>query len=336
MAEILVEVSRGSLTENIIRGHIAVVDRAGDTLFKAGDPQYVSYMRSAAKPLQASAVLEAGAIDAFGISERELAVMCGSHIGDDEHVEAVQGILDKLGLDESALTLGPDLSLSRKLREQRIATGVAPRKIYNNCSGKHSAMLALCRHMGWDIRDYHLPAHPAQRLILHTVAAYAGVPPEEIIIGVDGCGVPVFAMPLSHMALAFCRLTNPELLPEARAAAARRITAAIAAYPRMIAGENQFCSELIAATDGRIIGKLGADGVYCAAPLAGGLGIALKVEDGNGAVLAPVMMRLLSELDLLTAAEAERLSRFSRYDNINCKQEKVGETRAVFHLGRER
>jgi L-asparaginase II len=165
------------------------------------------------------------------------------------------------------------------------------------------------------------------------VAAYAGLSPEQIIIGVDGCGVPVFAMPLQSMALAYCRLTNTRTLPPPRASAARRITAAIGHYPRMIAGEGQFCSELVAATQGRIIGKLGADGVYCAAPLDGSLGIALKIEDGNSAMLPIVMMSVLTQLDLLTATETERLINFSRHDNINCKREKVGETRAVFRLG---
>ena len=332
MSEILVQVSRGPLVENIIRGHIAVVDGQGEILASVGDVDYISYMRSAAKPLQASAVLEAGAIDAFDINDEQLAVMCGSHIGDDEHVRAVQGTLDKLGLDENAFTLGPSLSMSNALRERQLAAGIEPRKIFNNCSGKHSAMLALCRHSGWDISAYQRPKHPVQQLILKTIAAYTDYPADKIIIGVDGCGVPVFALPLRNMALSYCCLMNPELLPQERAAAARRITAAIAAHPTMTAGKSQFCSKLAAATKGRIIGKLGADGVYCLAPAERNLGVALKIEDGNTAMLAPVVMRVLEQLELLTTAETDALSRFRSFANINCRQEQVGETRAVFEL----
>lgn len=333
MCELLVEVTRGPLVENVHYGSIAVVDTSGKVIAYAGDPHFVSYMRSSAKPLQASAALEAGTIDRYGISERELAVMCASHIGDTYHVEAVSAILEKIGLTEDAFTLGPVLSMSGKLRDERLAAGVAPRRIYNNCSGKHSCMLALCQDKGWDIRDYQRLDHPVQQLIRATVAAYCEMQPDEIIVGVDGCGVPVFAMPLDHMALSYCNLTNPEQkLPPQRAAAARRITRAMGANPEMIAGFGMFCTSLISATHGRIIGKLGADAVYCCAPVDGGLGIALKITSGNAAMLAPVMVRALKQLDLLSRAEQDELAHFAAFDNYNCQKDKVGETRAVFDL----
>lgn len=334
MNEIMIEVTRGSLVENIIRGHVAVVESGGRLAAHVGDADYLTYMRSTAKPLQASAAIECGAIDFFAISEDELAIMCGSHTGDAYHVAALESILAKIGVKESDYTLGEDYSLSPDLKLKRIAERQPSRKIYNNCSGKHACMLTLCRYKGWDYQAYQQPEHPVQQLIKETVAGYAEVAPESIIVGVDGCGVPVFAMPLSCMARAYYNLAHPQRFPEPRQAAARRLTAAMTAYPQMVAGWGQFCTELMRATQGRIIGKLGADGVYCAAVLSGDLAFALKIEDGNTAMLPLAAMRVLSELDLLTKTESAALAAFSRFDNLNCQKDKVGEARAVFHLTR--
>jgi L-asparaginase II len=330
----MIEVTRGPLTENIIRGHLAVVGAGEKSLAHLGNPEYLTYMRSTAKPLQASAAVECGAIDFFNISEDELAIMCGSHTGDDYHVAALESILAKIGLSEANYTLGVDYSLAMELKLKRIAEHTPPRKIYNNCSGKHSCMLTLCRYMGWDYQAYQAPEHPVQQLIKATVAGYTEVAPESIIVGVDGCGVPVFALPLSHMARAYFNLAHPERLFEPRRAAARRLTAAMTAYPQMVAGYGQFCTELMRATGGRLIAKLGADGVYCVAELSGDVAFALKIEDGNTSLLPLAVMRVLSELDLLSAAETDDLAAFSRLDNLNCQKDKVGEARAVFQLVR--
>ena len=334
MSEIVIEVRRGPLAENLLRGNAAVVGAEGKLLYRIGDPDYFTYMRSTAKPLQASAAVECGAIDHFKITEAELAVMCGSHIGDQYHIDALESILAKLGLSESDYTLGEDLSFSEELRRQRLVANVPPRKIYNNCSGKHACMLAICRYMDWEYGAYQLPEHPVQLLIRKTVAKYAELAEDKLTIGVDGCGVPVFAMPLSRMALAYHNLANPVNLPVGRALAATRITAAMAAYPQMVAGYGCFCTELMQVTKGRIIGKLGSDGVYCAAVVDGDIAIALKMEDGNMTAMPIVMMRILNDLDLLSNSEKEQFAKFSAYDNYNCQGDKVGEIRAVFELSR--
>ena len=334
MQDILVEVTRGPLTENLLRGSLVVVDAHDEVAASLGEPDYLTYMRSSAKPLQASAAVEAGVIDHYQISQESLAVMCGSHAGEDCHVAAVQAVLDKLGLTEEAFTLGSALSLSGRLEKQRIADHVPPRKIYNNCSGKHCCMLAMCAYFGWDNSAYQLPDHPVQQLIRRTVAEYAHLSPEELIIGVDGCGVPVFGMPLRNMALSYRDLTNPEAhLEGKRAAAASRITDAMAAYPEMIGGSGIFCTELISTTKGRLIGKVGADGVYCCGVRGQELGLAVKIESGTGAALPVVMMRLLEELELLTKAEREQLSRFAIRKNFNCQKDEVGSWRPAFRLG---
>lgn len=332
MSEILIEIRRGPIAENLIRGNAAIVGVDGQLLYRIGDPDYFTYMRSTAKPLQASAAVECGAIDHFKITDAELAVMCGSHIGDQYHIDALESILAKIGLSESDYTLGEDLSFSEELRRQRLVAKVSPRKIYNNCSGKHACMLAICRYMNWDYHAYQRPDHPVQLLIRKTVAKYAELSEDKLTIGTDGCGVPVFAMPLSRMARAYYNLANPANLPVGRALAANRITEAMGKYPQMVAGYGCFCTELMTATKGRIIGKLGADGVYCAAVLDGNIAIALKMEDGNMTTMPLAMMRILTELDLLSKEEKDQLAKFSAYDNYNCQGDKVGEIRAVFEL----
>ncbi len=329
--EKLVEITRGALSEKTIRGSIVVLDEQGNVSRGLGDIHFVTYMRSAAKPLQATPAVESGAIDAFGINLQELAIMCGSHIGEQEHVETILSILHKLGLQEQDLTLGADLSLSRTLREQRLAAGIPPRKVYNNCSGKHACMLTLCRFYNWPTAAYQAPQHPVQQLILSVVAEYAQLPKEKIIIGVDGCGVPVFGMPLSHMAKAYYHLVHPQNLPEQRGQAASRITRAMGAFPEMVAGRGCFCSELMRITQGRIIGKLGSDGIYCCAVI-NGPAIAVKVEDGNMDVLPLIMVTALRQLGWLKDEEAAALAHFTKMDNINCQNEKVGEAKAVFSL----
>ena len=333
MSEALVAISRGPLVENIIRGDIVVVGADGKVSASVGDPHKVTFMRSAAKPLQTSAGIECGAIDAFSIPEEGIAVMCGSHIGDDTHVRVIEDILQRLGLSEDDFTLGPALSMSHRLEQERLLQGVPPRKIYNNCSGKHSCMLAMCRYLALNYSAYQVISHPVQQLILNTVAEYAEMRPKEIILGVDGCGVPVFAMPLVQMAVAYLNLCNPKVrLQGTRSLAAQRIITAMGHYPEMVAGKGQFCTELIQTTKGRIIGKLGADGIYCCAPVDGNCAISLKIEDGNMQALSIVMMSVLRQLDLLTEEEWHALEKFASRDNYNCQQDKVGKWYADFSL----
>ncbi|MDO4580996.1 MAG: asparaginase [Bacillota bacterium] len=332
MSQLLAKITRGDIAELLLRGFIVVAQGQGEISHSVGNAQYLTYMRSAAKPLQTSAALEAGVLDKFDFSDQELAIMCGSHSGEDCHVRVLDSIFNKIGCIEDDLTLGEDLSIDHKLRERRLVEHIAPRRFFNNCSGKHSCMLALCRYFDWDIAAYQLPEHPVQQLILDTVSGYTGVDKRQIHVGVDGCGVPVFGLPLYNMALAYLRLGNSDLLSGARADAARRICAALAAYPLMIAGHGQFCSELIAVTGGRIIAKLGADGVMCLTVRDGHLAAAIKIEDGYMPALAPVTMSLLQQLDLLGSSERAALSAFARMDNINCQKQVVGQLSAAFSL----
>ena len=332
MSEILVHSNRNMIIENIYRGSVVVIGAEGRIKAFCGDSQQLTYMRSAAKPLMATVLVENGAAQAFDLNEAELAITCGSHIGAPEHVDAVNSILNKIGLKEDDLTLAPDLSLDTKLREQRLADHVQPRKVFHNCSGKHAGMLALCCHKGWDIAEYQVKEHPVQKILLYAVADFCGLFSRDIMLGVDGCGVPVYGMPLYHMALGYYNLCNNDQLAGARGKAARAVLAAMSAHPSMVAGEGHFCSELIRTTKGRIIGKLGADGVYCVAEREGGWSMAIKIEDGNVAVIPAVIIRAFRQMNILSEEEHQSLRHFAVRDILNCRGEKVGETKAAFHM----
>src|SRR5262245_37181713 len=197
---------RGALVEGERFGHIAVVDSGGRLVGALGDPGHRTYFRSAAKPFQAMAMVLSGAPERFGFGPRELALACASHGGEEAHVETARGMLAKIGLSEDALECGVHEPLSERAAAALRAAGVKATAIHNNCSGKHAGMLAACRARGWPTAGYHRPDHPLQREILEHVSAFTGLRAAEIAIGIDGCSVPCFGVPLERMALAYARL----------------------------------------------------------------------------------------------------------------------------------
>ncbi len=331
---VICRVTRGEMDECLHRGDIAVVDARGGLLAWVGNPRKVTYMRSSAKPLQALAVIESGAADRFGFSPRELAVVCGSHSGEAFHVETVRGILSKVGLSEDHLACGVHqplcrLQAARLLREDR-----PPTPLYNNCSGKHAGMLAICAHLGLPVDGYWRPAHPVQRMMRAVVAEVSGFPEGRIVVGADVCGVCVFGLPLENMALAYARLVTPGALPPARSAAAARVVEAMVNHPEMVGGTGRLCTELIKAGGGRIIGKEGADGVYCAAVREAGIGLAVKVEDGNPRALGPSVVAALDQLGILPRSVLARLDSLRRPAVVNHRGETVGFVEPCFSLER--
>jgi len=340
-AEILVEITRGALVEAAHRGHIAVVDVQGSLLAWVGDPDHCCYIRSAAKPLQLLPMLEDGLDQRFGFSDPELAVMAASHSGEGRHTRAVAHILAQAGLDQSALQCGVHAPMHRETRRQMAIRGEQPTALHNNCSGKHAAMLVQAQAGGHSLDDYLDPAHPIQQRILEVIREMTGAEP---VIGVDGCGVPVFGLPLQAMALAYARLIDPQDLFPKRAAACRRLTAAMRAHPGMVSGQNRLEEVLAPATDGRLLIKGGAEGLYAVGiPAAGsptgrGLGLVLKMEDGSAGARArdPALLEALAQLGVLNAAGRATLARFDVGPVHNHRGDVVGEKRAVFRLHRER
>lgn len=333
MSEKLVEVVRGSLVESIHRGDLAVVDYTGRMLYSVGDPrEKVTFIRSASKPIQAIPIVTSGAAEHYQFTDCELAVFCASHNAEPVHVETVLGILMKIGLAESALQCGSHLPFNKEAANKLLQNKQEPSEVHCNCSGKHSGMLALARHMGWDIGNYLDVNHPVQQAMRQSMATFAGMNKDDIVIGIDGCGVPVFGLPVYNMALAWARLARPEVLDAAHANAAQRITKAMTACPMLVAGTGRLCTGLMTHLNGRLVAKSGAEGVYCAGILEQGIGIAVKMEDGNGRANGPAIIDTLRQMGFLTAADLANLKEFHNPTTYNHRRDIVGESRAAFTL----
>jgi len=330
----LAEVTRGSLVESIHRGAVAVVDTKGKLLASAGNPQYLTYFRSAAKPIQAIPVLESGAAQYFGLDLQELAILTGSHNGEVQHTDTVLAILRKIGLGEEYLQCGVHEPLHKPSRDALLSKGLKPTSLHNTCSGKHAGMLTLAKYRGVSLENYFRPEHPVQQEMLRTVAEMAGVTPEQIPVEIDGCGVPVFGLPLEKMAYAYARISASEDngLTETRKEACHLIKKAMTTHPFMVGGTNRFDTELLAVAGGKLIAKFGAEAVYCVGIAEKGWGIAIKVEDGNLRALPPVVLAVLEQLEVLTSEEKEILSDYRQRRLTNHRGDIIGEIRAVVSL----
>ena len=333
MAEVLAEVIRGPITESRHWGDIAVCDGSGKIIASAGDPCFVTYLRSACKPIQALNRFCSGAADKWGFTQKEYAIMCASHYGLPMHRDVILGLLDKIGCTQEDLRTGTPYSISPAYRDEQLRDRIEPQPCNSDCSGKHCGFLADCIAEGYLTEGYDGPGHPLQREILKIVSEVAGLPEDEIAVGTDGCGVPVHGMPLFRMAAAYARFASPELLPVRYREGAKILADAMNAEPDMVAGPGGFCTEFLRATNGRFVGKLGAEGVYCIGVRGKDLGIAVKIEDGNtGRVLYPVVMSALTQLGLLREEEQDALEQFVRPPVMNAHQQQVGEIRPAFRL----
>ncbi|WP_248926464.1 asparaginase [Paenibacillus hamazuiensis] len=331
----VVHVLRGPVVESKHNGHIAVVDWQGRLLAHLGQYTHLTFARSTAKPLQSIPVVESGAAARTGMTQPEIALMCASHSGEPDHTEAARSILAKSGLTPDSLSCGVHEPWHRPTAEAMRLRGEKPTALHNNCSGKHAGMLALAACRGDSVAGYIRPEHPVQRRMRETVADMCGLSSEELAVGIDGCGVPVFGMPLWRLAYAFARLGRPDSLGPTRAEAAAAIVAAIRAYPRYIAGTGRFDTQLIEATRGRIVGKMGAEGVFALTVPDLGIGVAVKIEDGAERALYPTVVETLFQLGLLDEAEQKRLQSFRTPANTNWQGMQVGGLLPVFQLHRQ-
>jgi L-asparaginase II len=305
---LLVEVTRGEMVESRHRVAIAVLDAAGKTVEQWGDIERPIYARSAIKPLQALPLLETGAAARYGLDDREIALACASHSGEPQHTERVAAWLARIGCTSGDLECGPQLPYDERTAERLIANGGRAAALYNNCSGKHTGFLSTARHKGEPTAGYIRYEHPVQRRITKTLGEMAGIDLARAPRGIDGCGIPVLALPLRAMALALARLADPAKLPAERRAAAARIVPAMMRAPEMVGGSGRFGTRLVAATGHRFALKGGAEGVYAAILPSLGLGVALKADDGAGRAAEVAMARVLARLEVVSAAEARRIA----------------------------
>jgi L-asparaginase II len=320
-----VRVTRGAAVESRHRASYAVVDADGRRVAGAGDVDLAVYARSAFKPLQAIPVVETGTADRFALAAAELALACASHGGEKVHVETAAAILSRAGLGASDLECGAHLPTHLPSQHALIRAGEAPSPLHNNCSGKHAAMLATAVHLGEPTRGYIKPDHPAQRRVLRALEAMCGLDLSAAPRGIDGCGLPQIAIPLSALARGIARLGAPDSLAPARAAASRRIATAMIANPLMIAGTGRFCTQVMEIAAGKALVKTGAEGMYMAAIPAKGLGIALKIEDGAARAAEVLMAALLSRHAGLEDAQQAKLAALLHPPVTNVAGLRVGE-----------
>ncbi len=295
---VVATVTRAGRIESIHRGFGAVADREGNVLAGFGDPETPVFWRSAAKPFQAMPFLEGGGAAAFALSQDEIALACASHAGEPLHVETARSMLEKGQFTETDLRCGVHAPSSDSSAAALVRAGQAFTQLHNNCSGKHAAMLLACRMFGFDPKTYDAPDHPLQRRIRARIAFYAMFPEDEIEIGIDGCSLPVFRLPISRLATAYARLLAPDRLPSesAEAFSARRAAvAAMTGRPFFISGTGQFTTRFLEAGAGRWIGKEGAEGVYAIGVEAPAVGIAFKIDDGGGRARSAVAMDLVGK-----------------------------------------
>ena len=332
LAEVLV--LRGAIAESRHRVQCVAAGADGRVRASSTDPERVTSFRSAAKPFQLLPFVERGHADALGASDRELAIMAASHSGSRAHLALVRGLLERLGLTPAHLACGyhepQDAESLADVRRDRSLES----PIYNNCSGKHAGMLAMCRAEGWPVEGYERADHPLQQLMMRTVAECCGVTPESVLLGIDGCSVPVFGVPLASMAAGYARFADAIARGgDTRARALQRIGRAMAANPVVVEGEGRLATDVMLAAGGRLVAKSGAEGLLLVADSARLEGLAIKCEDGAMRALGPAAVEILEALGVLAPAEASALASHRRTPVTNAAGLEVGWLEARVELG---
>ena len=345
----LLELIRGSVTEATHYGSIAVAASNGKLLYQHGDPHTVAFLRSSAKPFQALPFVEGGGAVHYSYTEAELALSCASHETAQMHLDAVQALQEKIGIEERHLQCGPHLPGDAKKLREVIKNDIRPTANFNNCSGKHTTMLAFAKMRGLPLENYLDFDHPIQIDIRRALAEMCVLDEEKIIPGVDGCSAPNYALPLFNAALGMARMCDPRKLNESRALACKRITSAMIAHPEMVSNHGEFDCELMRVSQRKIVTKRGAEGFQIIGVMPGvihelGVGIAFKVTDGdkssmnldletNPRVRPSVALAILHQLKALNETQMKELSSFGPEKLLkNYAGLVTGKSRPVFKL----
>jgi L-asparaginase len=300
-----VRLLREGIVESVHHVQAVVCDDRGRVLSVAGDPEAEMFARSALKPFQALAVTTTGTLERFGLTDRDLAILCSSHQGTMEQVRQVFNVLWRSNVDPSAL-------------QCPIPAGKRSPLQYN-CSGKHAGMLAVCQQCNWPLTTYLQRHHPVQQLILVKVAELLRMPAEEIINAHDDCGAPTYCLQMSQLGTLYAQLSSGNNLDM------ERIVRAMTHHPIMAAGEGEFDTELMRLTQGELVSKSGAEGVQCIGRIGEGMGLAIKVMDGAKRAKYAAAISLLKQMGWVSPEIAERLSEtFSTLSNVK-RLEVVGE-----------
>jgi L-asparaginase II len=348
-AQPILELTRGRVVESTHFGSIAVVDSTGNLLHSCGDSYTVAFLRSSAKPFQALPFVERGGVEHFNFTQSELAISCASHETSQHHLDTVKAMQAKIGIQEDHLQCGPHLPGDVAMLRTVIKQDIKPTPNFNNCSGKHTAMLAHAKMRGLSLENYLDHAHPIQQDILAAFSDMCGIEKEKIELGIDGCSAPNFAVPLVNAALGMARLCDPRTLTETRATACRKITSAMSSHPEMVSNYGEFDCELMKIAAGKIITKRGAEGFQIIGLMPGiygenGVGIAFKVTDGDTSrmndslesstrVRPAVTLEILRQLKALNEAQLKSLVKFGPTKQLKNHREIItGESHPVFDL----
>ncbi len=330
MSNILYKEYRGEVLDTIIRGDIAVVNKDGVVAY-LGDVSKVVYYRSSAKPIQALPFIVKGLHEKFGFTNEHLALMGASHIAEPKHVANVIEMMERAGINEEDMIMGATYPTDRKYSFDLRKEGMPKRKVYHNCSGKHVSMISIAKALGEDISEYSKEDSLTGKEVLKYMSIFTDCPIEEIKIGIDGCGLPVFAAPLDKLALGYLKFVNRELLPTDEIKnAAKVMVEAYRAAPDMIRGTNELCH--VINKDRNLFGKLGANGFYSIGMEKEGLGIAVRTEDSNMKVLPIIIHQILSELNYDNQTLLDELLSISEQKIYSATGEAVGDVVSDFKL----
>ncbi len=336
----IVAVSRGEIVENTHYGAYCIAGKSNEILYSFGDPSMFVFTRSTAKPFQALPVILSGAYTRYNFTSKEIAVICSSHFAQDEHIQQVNSILNKIGLSEKDLLTPSVYSRNNDIRDLQISQGIKPSKIFSDCSGKHSGMLSVCLTKGYPIKNYVDPSHPLQKEILKIISVIYAT--KDIKLGVDGCSAPVFAVPFESMAKSYQTLIMAKLNNVQREfakeygfdidqfeSALKIIRNSMLSNPEMIAGNSGLCTLLTSIYGGTAIAKVGAGGVYCIGIndfiTKNSIGIALKISDGSIPIAEYAITSILYRLNLLPSTRSEFLNSILFKKNLNEHKVQIGE-----------
>lgn len=332
----LVEVTRGSIVESVHCGSFAVVSSTGEVLASKGDVKSPVYLRSSAKPFQALAVLKHLNMSKFEFEPKEVALACASHIGTEEHAEIARGMIKKINLTEESLQCGLHAPVDSKTKNALIKSDKKPDQFYNNCSGKHAAMLALALSLSDDTKHYLKVGSKTQESIFEAVSSFSGISADKITWGIDGCSAPNFALPLTAAAQAVARIISPTDKAKEYSSEASIITQAMTNFPEVVRGKGEFDSVLMQAGRGNIISKLGAEGFQIVGIKKDNksFGLALKITDGDPTHRAAFLstIHILSKLNLITNEERKLMSEFDTRIKFNLRNIEIGEIRPCFTI----
>ncbi|HEY9060763.1 MAG TPA: asparaginase [Pseudobacteroides sp.] len=329
--EPLAVVTRNSYIESIHYGYVCVVNSSGNVLYSLGDYNTKVFLRSSAKPIQVIPLIQSGAADAFNFSHMDIAVACASHSGQKIHQKVVRDILKRLDLTEESLHCGTMRPYSEEENERLITSGELPSVLHCSCSGKHSAMLALAKFRGYSINDYESLSNPIQKEVLKTISEFTSEDADSIPTGTDGCGAPIYLMPINKIALSYANLSMHSQTEESPYHySCKTVFDSMIRFPEMVAGDNEFCTELIQAAKGKLIGKIGSEAVYCLGIKEGSLGICIKIVDGNERAIYPVVIQVLQELGILSRLELDSLKHWYKQILKNNLGDEIGEILPAF------